>query len=135
MDTLELSQNSISALGFLVVAVLFFYLRSQTSNVPIYEGFVVVFLILGIYLAEAAFVSRVKFLECLVAFLGRHSMNIFLIHSFFNMHCKEFLQTFSPLVGFFMVLCASLACSIAVEGLKYLLGIKWAMRKLKRIMA
>ena len=134
MEKIERSLCYLSAAAFLVIAALVLHVRSYFSTLPLYEGFVAGLFVFAIYVMEAAFLSRVRILEWVLVFLGKHSMNIFLIHPYFNMYYKKFLQQFSPMVGFAMVLAASLACSMAVERLKWLLGIKWAMGKLRKQM-
>jgi len=135
MEKIERSLCYLSATAFLVIAALLIHVRSYFGTLPLYEGFVAGLFAFAIYVIEAAFVSRVRVLEWGLVFLGKHSMNIFLVHSYFNMYYKKFLQQFSPMVGFAMVLAASLACSMAVEQLKWLLGIKWVMGKLRKQMA
>ena len=134
MEKIQKSLSLLSAIGLTVVTILAYYFRTTLAFISICEGFIALILVFGIYVMDSAFVSKVKGLEWILIFLGKHSMNIFLIHSYFNLFYKNFLRTFPPSVGFLMVLGASLLCSIAVEWLKYILGVKWATGKFKKLM-
>ena len=134
MEKVSRSLCYLSAVGVLVATLWVFYFRSVPFFVSLCEGIVGAIFVFGIYVGDVAFIHRVKPLQSVLLFLGRHSMNIFLIHLYFNMYYKEFLLQFSPMVGFSMVLAASLACSMVVEWLKYLSGLKWAMAKFKKLM-
>lgn len=72
------------------------------------------------------YVNRIPIVRDILAFLGKHSMNIFLIHTFFRyIFFGEFIYGFRyfGLIAF-VLLIISLGISIAVEGLKKLL-VRW----------
>ena len=135
LENIQRSLSYLSAAGLLVVTIFVFYFRSRSSFVPVCEGFIALLIVLGVYVVNSAFVVKVKKLEWVLVFLGRHSMNIFLIHPYFHLYYLKPLLKLSPPLEFALVLMASLACSVVVEMLKTILGVNWAMGKLKRLMA
>ena len=67
-------------------------------------------------------------------FIGIHSMNIFLIHTFFR-YCwfKKFFDLQAPFVTFPLLLAASLLSSVAIEQMKRWIGLGKLFALLKRV--
>lgn len=135
LEQVQMKLNRLSALGLLAVAVLGFYFRSTSSFVPVGEGFFALIIVFGVYVSDCAFLSKAKWLEGTLVFLGKHSMNIFLIHTYFHLYYLDHLVKLPHYVEFVVILAASLACSVVVEWLKKILGINRAMGKFKKFMA
>lgn len=68
---------------------------------------------------------RVAVLDKALGFLGKHSMNIYLTHTFISYYfCREALYTIqSPWLVLLIVLAASLVLSLLLEGLKTITGV------------
>lgn len=66
------------------------------------------------------FIAPIKGVRNVLLFLGNHSMNIYLIHTFFRyVYLTDFIYSFKYTVLIFLVLMViSLTSSVAVEGLK-----------------
>ena len=64
-------------------------------------------------------------IDRLVSLVGEHSMNIFLLHTFLYCYFLPdfFYQLKNPLVVFVVLLLASLAVSVALEGCKRIVGV------------
>lgn len=83
----------------------------------------------------AGILSRLKGLRGALCFLGRHSMNIYFVHTFFYMAIyQEFIYSFRYAGMIFAVLLAcSLAYSMVLEGMKKMTGfnrlLAWMGRK------
>lgn len=72
----------------------------------------------------ARILEKVPGLSAALQFLGRHSMNIFLLHTFiYSYYFGRFIYSFGHfLLIFAVLLAASLLCSIVLEQLKRLIG-------------
>ena len=80
------------------------------------------------------FVLPLAPLRFVLAFLGKHSSNIFMIHTFFYFYFfQEFFYQFEePEVIFGMLLATTLAVSVVLELLKSLLGYERLVAKLRQ---
>lgn len=69
-----------------------------------------------------------------VEYLGKHSMNMFLCHTFFLRYflVEHLTGKFCPFLAFALLLSASLISSIVIERLKQLLGINMVLKALKK---
>lgn len=83
----------------------------------------------------AGILSRIRGIREALCFLGRHSMNIYFVHTFFYMAIyQEFIYSFRyAALIFAALLVCSLAYSIVLEGIKKLIGfnrlLAWMGRK------
>lgn len=79
-------------------------------------------------------------LKSIFAFLGKHSLNIFLFHTFiFSMYFHDFVYyTENPIIQFFSLLVSSLVISIFIEKIKDIIHMnsieKWIENKICRIL-
>ena len=126
------SCNYVTALGMIGLFYMLFWWRGITIPPPLLEGVLAMGLIMTVYIIDAAFISRCRSLESLFCFIGKHSMNVFLIHGYFLINYPSQLTKMPPWVTFVAVLCASLAISVAIEWLKKLVGLHWAFNAYKR---
>jgi hypothetical protein len=107
-----------------VIAATFLYLRNSgvfdDSNGFGADPLATVPLVFFIVMLSSLF--NMKF--SLLAFFGRHAMNIFLLHTFiFSYFFHSFIYSFeNPFLIFFALLCSSLLLSIILEFLKKHLG-------------
>ena len=100
---------------------------------PLLEGVIAMGLIMAVYIIDAAFISRCRQLESIFVFVGKHSMNVFLIHGYFLLDCySQQLRRLPSWAAFAVLLCLSLAISVAIEWLKKLVGVHWAFNAYKR---
>lgn len=114
---------------FLITYQLLFYVACST----LYYG---ISAVLWTYVCFE-FIAPVKGLRSIFAFLGKHSLNIFLVHTFlYYYYAKEFIYSFryGPLVVI-VLLAASLIISILIELLKkgvfYSKGVEYLQSKIK----
>ena len=79
-----------------------------------------------------AYIVRIPVMKQILYFLGRHSMNIFLIHNIYrNLYLTEFIYSFKHFALCLLVLLAlSLATSILIEGIKKIIGYDKLIKKL-----
>lgn len=78
--------------------------------------------------------SRIPGIRQILALLGRHSMNIYFVHTFFYMAIyQEFIYSFRYAGVIFAVLLAvSLLYSLVLEGIKKLLGFEKGLRLIEK---
>lgn len=115
----------ICALLFLITYQLLFYVACST----LYYG---IGAALWTYIGFE-FLAPVKILNKIFAFLGKHSLNIFLVHTFFYYYyARDFIYSFGHglLVVLVLLLC-SLAVSVLIELLKKLVRYQKAVDRLQ----
>lgn len=83
------------------------------------------FLTLSIVLCLIACIRTTKYLKVILAYLGKHSINIYMVHTFiFYYWFKEFIYSFQhSVIIFFLLLLSCLAISIMLEFIKERCGI------------
>lgn len=104
-----------------VLAVLFFYRNKSlgTDALPVFEGIIPVILIGFLF----EFVNVIPVLSTILKFLGKHSMNIFLIHNFirYSWYSDKIYSCGDIYTIFLALLLTSLAASIVLELIKKLI--------------
>lgn len=108
-------------IGLGIILVLIVFRQSSMASVlfEIKDGFIPFFIIYFIY----EFICPLKYLNNILAFIGKYSMNIFLVHTFIRAtYFREFIYGFkyAPLIVV-VLLAISLVIAVLVEQLK-----KWA---------
>ena len=102
-----------------LVAVIVFILGAYYTHNSFRKWNVITFVISvpAFTVLQCLYVSRIKPLAIILEFLGKHSMNIFLIHTFlFKYFFREFIYQFKyTLLIWLALICASLICSILIK--------------------
>lgn len=70
-----------------------------------------------IFIVGIVYMSRLRYISKYLEFVGKHSMNLWLIHSFFIYYFLNRITFFynSPIIMFIIVTAFSLACSLVIE--------------------
>lgn len=106
----------LAMVGFIVCVLVRQNFAIQEYYVHIADGIIAVFLVYmaGVLLADIPVVNR------LLAFIGKHSMNIYLVHSFFYMILwREFIYHFhAAWATLLLLLVVTIGCSVCLEALK-----------------
>ena len=120
----------------MIIFVLILYFRLKTGwGGTVLDPYLVVLLVF-IY----ASLYGVNKLKSIFAFLGKHSLNIFLFHTFiFSMYFHDFVYyTENPIIQYFSLLVSSLVISIFIEKIKDIIHMnsieKWIENKICRIL-
>lgn len=102
----------------LVILLIVFLERIKAGDKILYDNFVVLILIIEYKLLQIPFYVKRFFV-----ILGKHSMNIFLFHTFIFLYWfkDEIYYTRNPFLIFFTLLILCLAVSILIEKLKALI--------------
>ena len=89
------------------------------------------FAVIAMFVLHAHLPNAIK--VC-VEYLGKHSMNMFLCHTFFLRYflVDHLTGKFCPFLAFVLLLAASLVSSIVIERLKQLLGITMVIKVLRK---
>jgi len=122
---------------FLIFPFIILLILRQTNYISFLHGITCdawISLILGIMVAKG-YLTKIRFISSLFSFLGKHSINIYLVHTFIVWYYyKDLTYSFSnPLVIFLFVLAFSLSFSLIVEKGKMLLGINKLIHQLINI--
>ena len=107
-----------SILCLLVLGIVFLE-RIKACDKILYDSFIVLILIM-----EYRLLYIPKIIKDIFSFLGKHSMNIFLFHTFIFLYWfKDFIYyTRNPIIIFVSLLIPCLIISIAIEKLKAVIG-------------
>ena len=83
----------------------------------------------------AALLGSIPFAGKLLAFIGKHSMNIYLVHTFFYMTLwREFVYYFKyALITWLLLLTTCLLYSVLLEWLKKITGLNKLLTRIKTI--
>lgn len=104
-----------------IALTLFFLLARDLPIVPCFNGYTVdSFVVISLSLAVVSFCRTKNLSFPFSAFLGRHSMNIYLLHTFvFSYFFPDFIYGFkNPVMIFIVLLAVSLVLSMVIEFLK-----------------
>lgn len=116
---------------FTLILFIFFVFKSKMNRafLEFREGILPLFVIC--YLHE--FIISNKYISKLFQYFGKHSTNIFLIHTFFQeTFCGEFIYSFKyPFLIFFALLFCSLIASYILELLKKIINYEKIKMKLE----
>lgn len=101
----------------------------QESFISIADTFIALFIVC----MTTVTIATVPGVKKVFSFLGRHSMNMYLVHTFFYMNIwrKEIYQFKYAIITLLFLLAVSLGYSVFLEGIKKL-G-KWIYKKIKRV--
>lgn len=109
-----------AVIGLILFSVLLGFSYCYVDNIS--QHFMLAFFLIAIVCSLNVICGRMsKILFAPLAFVGRHSMNIFFLHTFFLIWYGRFFTTHSPIVVYSILFCAALLSSIVVEGGKKLL--------------
>ena len=87
------------------------------------------------------FISPIRGIREVFAFIGKHSMNIFLTHTFlYYYYAKDFIYSFgNGILIVIVLLVCSLLIALAIEGIKKIIHfqaiVEWAVRQIFRLYA
>ena len=113
------------------ILVLLVYLRQKMDDTlfEFKDGFIPFFVIYYCY----EFITPLKYVSNVFAYLGKHSMNIFLLHTFIrSTYFKSFTYSFKyPLIIVLVLLILSLGVSIIFEWVKKIVKYNKIVDKLK----
>lgn len=113
----EMGAAALTLCGAAVPAVL--TARCVTGASFLLEGAYAALVCFCLFAVSSRLPQRLSALSGALGFVGRHSMNVFFIHTFiFYYFYKGFFKALHPLVGLCILLVASLACSITLEWMK-----------------
>jgi len=107
--------------GIVVLAFFALFFVRNWSVIPYFAGIRVdAFLAIVIALLAIIFLRNIKYINSLFVFLGKHSINIFMIHTFiFHYWFKNFIYSFgNPFIIFFVLLFICVAISVSLEFIK-----------------
>lgn len=118
-------------IGLVIILVLMIFRQSSISSVlfEIKDGVVPFFIIYFLY----EFICPIKYLNNILGFIGKYSMNIFLIHTFIRAtYFRKFIYGFqyAPLIVI-VLLAISLVIAVLVEQLKKLMRYEKICEKVK----
>lgn len=120
--------------GLILYSILLFFSYDRCLNIM--QHFIVAFFVISIVCSLSVLGGRIfRIVFFPFSFLGRHSMNIFLLHTFFLIWYKTFFATHKPLLTYSILLGASLLCSVVIELVKKLVQLNRFFAFLKRISA
>lgn len=107
---------------FAVIVFLLLFIERMVTKVPILFDSIIVLVILSLYLR----VKLPAILSKILTFLGRHSMNIFLFHTFiFGFWFEDFIYSSrNPIIIFLLLLSICIVISETLERIKILLNFK-----------
>lgn len=109
-------------LELLIILAMIVFRQSGFSSIffEIKNGLIPVFIICYIY----EFIAPIKIINTMLAYIGKHSMNIFLIHTIIRANCfRDFTYSFKyPILIITVLLLISLLISIILEGIKRLIN-------------
>lgn len=116
--TSPISKMINSILCLLVLGIVFLE-RIKACDKILYDSFIVLILIM-----EYRLLYIPKIIKDIFSFLGKHSMNIFLFHTFIFLYwLKDFIYyTRNPIIIFVSLLIPCLIISIAIEKIKAVIG-------------
>ncbi len=123
--------------ALICISVYLRYAARGKIQFSLWEGIVPILVVSWLF----EFISPVKGLNSVFAFLGKHSMNIFLIHNFFRVvWFNDFTYGFKSIWLITLVLLLiSLAVSVILELLKKWLGFykltAWAQKKAEQVLS
>ncbi len=105
-------------IGAIIILILIKFRQSGISAIlfEIKDGFIPFFFIYFCY----EFINGIKYINNILLFIGKHSMNIFLIHTFIRAtYFRKFIYSFHySLLIIFVLLIISLCISLFIELLK-----------------
>jgi peptidoglycan/LPS O-acetylase OafA/YrhL len=106
-------------IGLILCSILLFVSFSYHDQISHY--FMLAFFLIAVICCLRVMGGRASgFIFSPLAFIGRHSMNIFLLHTFFLIWYGSFFTKTSPWATYPILLSASLSCSIIIEKIKSL---------------
>ena len=124
IDKISITLNKINKwlLSGIVIVLFFalFFVRNS-AIIPYFTGIRVdAFLAIVITLLAIIFIRNVKYISYLFTFLGKHSINIFMIHTFiFAYWFRGFIYSFeNPFIIFFVLLIVCTIISVLLEFIK-----------------
>ena len=124
IDKISITLNKINKwlLSGIVIVLFFalFFVRNS-AIIPYFTGIRVdAFLAIAITLFAIIFIRNVKYISYLFTFLGKHSINIFMVHTFiYHYWFKNFIYSFeNPFIIFFVLLFICTMISVLLEFIK-----------------
>lgn len=119
-------------IGLVVCSIFFGFSYCYHTEIP--QHFILAFFLISIICSLCVIVGNVsKFIFSPLAFIGRHSMNIFLLHTFLLIWYGRFFAMKKPFVTYPILLGVSLISSIVIENIKKLIYFHKFIGFLKRI--
>ena len=116
-----------------LAAVAFFAIRNIIPYGQLLDGVTAVFLAV----TYKEFISRMKGLGRSLKFIGKHSMNIFLFHTFiYYIYFPDFIYwSRNPILIYMTLLVSCLCISVMIEWLKNTIGFDGSVDRLVRKVA
>ena len=126
----------IKCFAYLIAIIIILYFRHKTrltTLLPIWEGIVTLLVIAFLF----EYINGIPGIKNILGFLGKHSMNIFLIHSFIRVAWYyDFTYSFgNAYLIVAVLLITSLCASVIIEFIRKLIGfdkgVSWLMHKMR----
>lgn len=134
MENIVVEKPKLFSVASICILVVFIYLRMKPT-IPFWSGpRMDAFLSCSIALLVVSLIRNVRFFSTTLSFLGKHSGNIYLIHTFYNVYWHpEWLHTSTFMrsgANFVVLLGLSLVTSIILEIAKERMGIYALSRRM-----
>lgn len=126
----------LKCIAYLIAIIIILYFRHKTrltTLLPIWEGIVTLLVIAFIF----EYINGIPGIKNILSLLGKHSMNIFLIHSFIRMAWYyDFIYSFrNAYLIVAVLLTTSLCASFIIEFIRKVIGfdkgVSWLMHKMR----
>ena len=133
MNSFECLRGKKNAIIGSIVCSIFLAVSFLYHN-QISQHFILAFFLISVICSLCMIGGRVaELIFSPLAFIGRHSMNVFLLHTFFLIWYGKFFTTHRPDVTYPILLAVSLLCSVIIENIKKVLKFHASIAYLKRI--